>query len=32
MKGLSEEKVDRLFLSVLSRNPSDAERKRFASI
>lgn len=30
MKGTPEEKVDRLFLSVLSRMPSAAERARFA--
>ncbi|HZZ77476.1 MAG TPA: hypothetical protein VFE62_03095, partial [Gemmataceae bacterium] len=29
MKGSAEEKVDRLFLSVLSRMPSDKERARF---
>ena len=29
MKGPWEEKVDRLFLSVLSRPPSAAERERF---
>jgi Protein of unknown function (DUF1549)/Protein of unknown function (DUF1553) len=29
MKGPPEEKVDRMFLSILSRPPVDAERKRF---